>query len=288
MINKGWIMAEESAGQFNNDSSQFRCVAIGIAAENKGLRTSLLKVTPHEKLSMMDGEIADRVDTMEYNGQDSLGNAVSGTSFAGQTIEATWLPDSSNRRTAPDIRRGVRISLWQFAGNDKWYWRDMGLDPEEMRVETVVHVFSADPGAPIADDLSNCIFLEVSGHNKTITLSTSQANGEFCTYDTQYDMGNGKIVTQDNLGNSTLFDSKNTNLRMVNANGTFLELNKQDINAKAPQNINADAARDFVVTAGNNLMLKAGNMAVIDGGGSVLTLQAGGTTLKTPVFAGSS
>lgn len=281
-------MAEESATNFDNSASQFRCVAIGIAAENKGLRTSKLKVTPHEKLSMMDGEVADRVDTVEHNGQDSSGNAVSGNSFVGQTINAEWLPDSSNRRTAPDIRRGVRISLWQFAGNDKWYWRDMGLDPEEMRVETVVYVFSADPGAPIADDLSNCIFVEVSGHNKTITLSTSQANGEFCTYDTQYDMGNGKIVTQDNLGNSTLFDSKNTNLRMVNANGTFLELNKQDINASAPQNINAEAARDVIVKAGNNLNMKAGNVASIDGGGSVLTLAAGGTTLKTPKFSGGA
>lgn len=281
-------MADESSTPFDNGASQFRCVALGVAAENKGLRTNKLQVSPIEKLSFTDGEITPKVDTVEYNGQDSKGNAVSGNAFVGGTINAEWLPDSSNRRTAPDIRRGVRISLWQFAGNDKWYWRDMGLDPEEMRLETVVYVFSSDPGAPIAADLSNCIFLEISGHNKSITLSTAMANGEFCTYDTQYDMGNGKIVTQDNLGNATLFDSKNTNLRMVNANGTFIELNKQDINAKAPQNINAEAGRDVNIKVGNNLNVKAGVMAVIDGGGSVLTLQAGGTTLKTPKFSGGS
>lgn len=278
----------EEAGDFGSNASQFRCVAIGVAAENKGLRTTKLKVTPTEKLSMLDGEVADRVDTLEYNGKDSSGNTVSGNAFIGQTIEAEWLPSDSNRKTPPDMRRSMRVTLWQFAANDKWYWRDTGLDADQLRVETVVHVFSADPGSAIKPDLSNCIFLEISGHNKTITLSTSQANGEFCTYDTQYDMGNGKIVTQDNLGNSTLFDSKNTNLRMVNANGTFLELNKQDINANAPQNINAEAVRDVNIKAGNNLNMKAGVMAVIDGGGSVLTLQAGGTTLKTPVFAGSS
>jgi hypothetical protein len=280
-------MADESSTPFDNGASQFRCVALGVAAENKALKSNMLQVSPIEKLSFTDGEITPKVDTVEYNGQDSAGNQVSGNAFVGGTINATWLPDS-NRRTPPDIRRSMRISLWQFAGNDKWYWRDMGLDSDQLRLETVVWVFSADPGAPIADDLNNCYFLEISAHNKTVTFSTSMANGEFCTYDTQYDLANGKIVTQDNLGNSTLFDSKNTNLRMVNANGTFIELNKQDINAKAPMNINAEAGRDVNIKAGNNLNVKAGVMAVIDGGGSVLTLQAGGTTLKTPKFSGVS
>lgn len=280
-------MAEE-VEDFGSNSSQFRCIAIGVAAENKGLRTTKLKVTPTERLSMLDGEIADRVDTLEYKGQDAKGNTVAGNAFIGQTIEAEWLPDSSNRRTAPDMTRSMRVTIWQFGANDKWYWRDTGLDAPEMRVEIVVHVFSADPAAAIKPDLSNCIFVEISGHNKTVTFSTSQANGEFCTYDTQYDMGNGRVVSQDNLGNSTLFDSKNTNLRQVNANGTFVELNKQDINMSAPQNINAVAERDVNISAGNNINIVAKNTAMISGGGSVLTLQAAGTTLKTPKFSGST
>lgn len=273
---------------FGSNSSQFRCIAIGVAAENKGLRTSKLKVTPTERLSMLDGEIADRVDTLEYKGEDASGNQVAGNAFIGQTIEAEWLPESSNRKTAPDMTRSMRVTIWQFGANDKWYWRDTGLDAAEMRVETVVHVFSADPSAAIKPDLSNCIFVEVSGHNKTITLSTSQANGEFCTYDTQYDMGNGRVVTQDNLGNSSLFDSKNTNLRQVNAAGTFVELNKVDINMSAPGNINGIAERNVNINAGADINIIAKGKAMISGGGSVLTLQASGTTLKTPTFAGST
>lgn len=278
---------EEESNNFNNDASMFRPVAIGIAAENKVLKSLMLKVTPHEKLPMLDGEIADRTDTLEYSGQNSQGEQQAGTAFVGQTINAQWLPDS-NRQSAPDIRRSERIILYQFANNDKWYWRDAGLDKDQRRLETLVIAINADPGNPTAEDLSNCYFFEISAHAKTATFSTSKANGEFCIFNTQYDMANGKIVIEDDLGDHFLFDAKNTNLQLMNANGTFLELNKQDINASAPRNINAAAAKDFVVTAGNNINMKAGNTAVINGGGSVLTLAPGGTTLKTPKFDGGS
>lgn len=280
-------MADETESPFTNGASEFRCVAMGISAENKTLGVLTLKVTPHEKLSMMDGEVADKVDTVQYNGVNSRGEAQAGTSFVGQTIEAYWLPES-NRVTAPDIRRGERISLWQFAGNDKWYWQDMGLDKDQRRLETVTYAISADPSAPMAADLSNCYFLEISGHNKTVTFSTSKSNGEIVKYNTQYDMANGHVVTEDDLGNYNLFDSKNTNLRSQNANGTFVELNKQDINMSAPQNINAIAERDVNITAGGNINILAKGTAVINGGGSVLTLTGGGTSLKTPKFSGSS
>lgn len=278
---------EENPSNFNNDASMFRCVAMGTAAENKTIGSLMLKVTPHEKLTMMDGENADRVDTLEYTGQNSDGEQKAGTTFIGQTINAHWLPES-NRQTAPDIRRNERISLWQFAGNDKWYWRDTGLDKDQRRLETIVIAVNADPSGPTKDDLSNCYFFEISAHNKTATFSTSKVNGEFCTFDAQFDMKNGKAVVQDDLGDSFLLDAKNTNIRMVNANGTFSELNKQDINMSAPRDINASAAQNVNIQAGQNINIKAGVMAMIDGGGSVLTLQAGGTTLKTPTFKGGA
>ena len=42
---------------FDNTASVFRCVAIGIAAENKQLGSKELVVTPHEKLPFVDGEL---------------------------------------------------------------------------------------------------------------------------------------------------------------------------------------------------------------------------------------
>ncbi|MNV97789.1 hypothetical protein D3C71_1929530 [compost metagenome] len=112
-----------------------------------------------------------------------------------------------------------------------------------------------------------------------VTFSTSKANGEFCTYDFQFDMGRGKVVLQDDIGNYMFMDSKAMHLKMQNMMGTYFEMNKQFMKGYAPKDI------DFI--AGNNFNVKS-KKATIDGGGSVLTLEAGGTTLKTPSFKGVS
>jgi len=264
---------------FDNTASMFRQVAVGTAAENKALGSKELTVTPHEKLAFIDGELVDRVDTLAYEGKDSDDKVQGGTAFVSNNLTATWLPES-NRKTAPDVRRGERISLWQFGGNDKYYWRCLNLDEELRRLETVIFAINANPSVEQDGfDPENMYFVEFSSHTKTITLSTSQRNGEFCTYDFQFDLKNGKVVLQDSVGNYSFLDSKNTHIKMMNQLGTYFELNKQDVKAYAPKNID--------ITAINNITLN-GKVVTLNGGGSVFTLQASGTTLKTPSFKGVS
>lgn len=273
---------------FDNTQSLFRCVAIGIAVENKVLGDKSLKVTPHEKFPFMDGELAARVDTMEYNTTDKDGKATGGTAFVSNDITARWLPES-NRLTAPDIQRGERVSLWQYANNDKYYWRSMGLDDYLRRLETVIWGINANPNAKkksqgdVGNDFEfdpdDMYFVEFSSHSKMVTFSTSKKNGEFCAYDFQFDMANGKVVLQDDLGNFQFLDSKNTHLKMQNMLGTYFELNKQNMRGYAPQNIDFECGNQFKVKS---------KVAIIDGGGSVMTLTAPVTTLKTPFFKGSS
>lgn len=264
---------------FDNSASVFRCVAMGTAAENKKLGSKKLLVTPHEKLPFMDGEIVERVDTIEYEGVDDTGQVKGGNAFVSNEIEANWLPDT-NRRTAPDIQRGERITLWQYANNDKYYWRSMGLDDDLRRLETVVVGINANPDmGEDGVDPDNMYFIEISSHNKSITLSTSQKNSELVTYDFQFDLAKGRVVLQDNIGNHSLFDSINFNIEWQNRLGTYLKLNKQEIIGYAPANIK--------MTAGANIDMKA-NKITLDGGGSVFTLEASGTSLVTPSFSGKS
>lgn len=273
---------------FDNDTSLLRFVALGVAASNKDLRSPMLKVTPIEKLGFSDGEIADKVDTLEYSGTDSKGEAQSGTSFVGQTLEAQWFP-SGNRKTAPHVRRGERIELWQFASNEKYYWRCLNLDEHLRRLETVVWGINANPSEnQDGMSLDDMYFVEWSSHAKTITLSTSKKNGEFCTFDAQFNLATGQFILQDDLNNYWMFDAKNTLFKFLNNLGTLFEMNKEDINMHAPKNILADALQNITMTAGKNILIKAGVQAILQGGGSVLTLTSGGTTLKTPKFAGGA
>lgn len=263
----------------DNSASVFRCVAVGTAAENKKLGSSTLLVTPIEKLPFMDGEMVDKVDAVEFDGKDSEGKATTGKSFVSNNIEATWLPET-NRRTPPDVQRGEHVEIYQYANNDKYYWRSSGLDDNLRRLETIIVGINANPAmGQNGVDPDNMYFIEISSHSKTITLSTSQKNGEVCTYDFQFDMAKGKVVLQDNIGNYGLLDSIQKNIEFKNALGTYLQLNKQNIKGFAPKNIDLEAT--------NNVDVKA-KKVTINGGGSILTLQASGTTLKTPKFAGSS
>ncbi|MCY1272372.1 hypothetical protein D9M68_17550 [compost metagenome] len=269
----------------DNSASIFRPVALGTAAENKRLRgpdgnfSKMLLVSPVEKLPFMDGEQVDRVDAVEYEGVDAEGKVQAGTAFVSNNINAHWLPET-NRRTPPDVQRGERIILYQYANNDKYYWRCMGMDDNLRRLETVIVGINANPNmGQDGIDPENMYFVEFSSHSKTITLSTSQKNGEVCTYDMQFDMGVGKFVLQDSLGNYGQINSPEYLIELKNGLGTFFQLNKQDIIGFAPRNI--------ALTATNNVDVKA-NKITLNGGGSQFELSAAGTILTTPVFTGVS
>lgn len=263
----------------DNKISVFRRIGIGQAAENKKLKSSKLTITTTEKLPFIDGETVERVDAVEFEGKDFEGKTTSGQSFVSNNLVAEWLP-SGNRRTAPDVQRGERVEIYQYANNDKYYWRCLNLDENLRRLETVVIGINANPAmGQDGVDPDNMYFIELSSHSKTITLSTSQKNGEICTYDLQLDMATGKVVLQDNIGNYSLLDSPGFKFEWKNALGTFFKLDKQDIYGYAPRNIN--------FTAGANVDVKA-NKITLNGGGSIFTLEAPGTTLVTPSFKGST
>lgn len=263
----------------DNSASMFRSVAMGTAIENLPLGSTELKVSPHEKLPFMDGELVDRIDTMDYDHQNMDGKESGGTAFVSGGLTATWLPQS-NRKTPPNVRRGERIELFQFGSNDKYYWRCMNLDENLRRLETVVFGVNANPSeSQDGTSPDNMYFIEMSAHGKSITLSTSQMNGEYCTYDLQFDLTAGLFIVKDSEENKVFIDTRKTNIRLENSSGTFVELNKENINGYAPSNIS--------LKADNNVDVKAKKIT-LNGGGSVFTLESGGTTLKTPKFGGTS
>lgn len=275
---------------FDNSISMFRLVAIGTAAENKSIKTTKLHVTPHEKLQFLDGELATNVDTMEYEGPDASGVVKAGKAFIGTTIQMEWLPETNRLKTPPSVRRGERIGIYQFASNDKYYWRSLGLDDHLRRLETIIIAINANPteDGQDPDDPANYYLLEMSSHNKTITLQTSQRNGEFCTYGFQFDLVNGKVVLEDNVNNHFLFDSKNHHFEFKNALGTHFEMNKKNIRGYAPDNIYIRADKNIQMSAGKEIMIDAPTSVTIKSGGTVQRWSPGGTTLKTPKFEGSS
>ncbi len=301
--------------------SQLRLYSIGIAAENKPLSTRKLNVTPVEILSALDGELNFAPQDDVHVGRDSDGNRYEVKSTTDMTLTAEWYPSGTNRVTPPDIRRGELIEIYRVADSDQFFWRCMGLRDDLRRLETVIFAFNASPNEGTKGiDPATCYFLEVSTHKKMVTFSTSQANGEPFGYQFQINANDGQVTLEDTIGNTLYLDSARVFWELINADDTYLQLDRTNIYGKAANNIEFRAGNDVYweagndmtfqvgndftmqagsnsrIEAGSNADMKAGSTASVEGGsaailksgGSVFSLSPGGTTLTTPSFTGGT
>lgn len=231
--------------------SELRSYSVAIVANNKELGSNLIQATPVEKLTMLDGEIVSLPTDVEAAGNSADGESYQTKVKTDLAVEAKWIPFAgSNRITPPDVRRGERVMLMQFADNNDYYWHSLGLDDHLRKLETVIFRISATADEN-ADSLlpENSYYVEASSHSQNITIRTSKANGEFCAYGFQFNLKDGLVLLTDDLGNEFAFDSKNTHLYLKNVEGTLVELNKKNIKAYAPDKIELEAVNLIAMKA---------------------------------------
>jgi hypothetical protein len=210
--------------------SKLRFYSFAIAAENKELDSHEVVVVPIEVVPDITGEILDSIQELEVSGDSAEGKSYTIRINASSTITATWMPFGSNRVTSPDIKRGERLIIWQYADHDKYYWTPAGLDDSLRRLETVIYAWSATPDHSEELDLdSNMYSLEVSTHKKIISLKTTQADGEPFGYTIELDTAYGKFSITDNEGNTIFLDSPERIIKAKNTDNTEITIDKTKI-----------------------------------------------------------
>ena len=228
--------------------SVFRPVYIGRVAENKELRSKAILATPVEAVPLLDGEVKSNVTMVEYKGVDANDVQFTSNINIDNAIEATWLPFGTNRATAPDVRRGERVLLWQSGDADKYYWTVTGLDDDLRRLETVVFTFNANPKEDnTTNSLENCYTFEVSTHTGQITIRTTTLNNEYTSYVVQLNTMQGAFTLQDGRGNFAHLDSADLLWHLALMTGTFFKLDKKDILANAPDKFQLDAKNSATI-----------------------------------------
>lgn len=218
--------------------SQLKIYSLGIVANNKKISSKNIEVTPIEKAPMLSGELSD--NAMQYNseGVTASGAAYSTEATISSTITASWLRMScSNRETAPDVRRGETVVIYQFADTDQYYWATLLDDVSLRRLETVIYGFNANPSDTTENSSDNMYFIEISSHKKIMHIHTSTANGEPYAYDVQINAGDGCIIIQDDIGNTFSLDSTQNTFNIKNADGSVIDLNKKNLSLTVPETI---------------------------------------------------
>lgn len=219
--------------------SQFHMESIGRAAMNRKPSSPLLEVFPIETMTYVDGEITDVYNEDEVSGIDAFGKKYSVKVKTSITVQATWLPFDSNRLTPPDIRRGERVFVWRFGDADQYYWTTTGLDDFLRRLETIVYAVSNTKDESVTQlSPDNSWYVRICTRTKKIQLKTNRSDGEGVSYDFLFDIEKGIISLSDDLGNSFILNSFERHFRLLNADKSVFELNKDVANLETKKSIN--------------------------------------------------
>ena len=261
--------------------SLFHRFSLGLVAANKELSSKFIEVSPIEILTMQDGELTDAGVEIEATTVDPLKGNVNSRIVVSKTINAEWLPFSNtNRFTPPDVRRGELVEIYRYGDTDKYYWATFKNELNFRCLETVIYAFSATTKENKEVNPDEYYFLELSTHKKSITFSTSAANGEACTYVFQLDTAEGKFILEDSIGNSILFDSVERNIKLTNESGTVIDMNKKDLTITVPGNTTINTTGDTTVTTEGNTLVETTGNTTVNTSGDVSVTTSGSNTIQ--------
>ena len=210
-----------------------------------------VEIVPMEWLPSATATVTKTQTNYIVKGVDKNGTEYSASVLESMTIPARWMPHGSNRVTAPDVRIGERVEIWQFGSTDRYYWTEIGMDDTLRKLETVVWAISATTDeSDQALDVDNTYYLSMSSQDKKITLSTSAVNGEPYRYNFEFDTEIGTVTLKDTDNNSFVFDTSKTSIKFLNREGTFTDINLKDYLVNAPGYIRTTSKNQTIMTSG--------------------------------------
>lgn len=249
--------------------SKLKFYSLGIVAINKEKKSDHIKVTPIEELTLNNGKLTEQKNTYKVELPDAKGIERSSQVESDTMLIAKWIPfGQSNRITPPDVIAGETVIIFRFADTDEYYWTSIFREPGIRRLETVLYAFCNIPDGQEKFDKETSYWLEVSTDEKHIKLHTSKNNGEPYEYDITIDTENGKILIDDNSGNSIELNSSQNEISAIANTHILLKAPLVTIDAQLTH-MTGDCVIDGFLTVGkttktNKLIVEDGS--ILNGG----------------------
>ena len=221
---------------------------IGVAAADKAPKSISLEVSIPELMPAATGTLAPASAQQTVSLTDINGSKINASVTTKNTITATYLGNSSNRKYPPDVVKGESVRITKLANADKYYWESLGRDDglrktETHRIETANRANFDDP---VDDDHTYSMEIDTKD-NKHIRLKTSKGNGESFGYLLTLDGKNGNIQLADDGGNSFTINSSSAQVIMRNAKQSFIMLNGEDGIIGVPRDLTLKAGRQTLI-----------------------------------------
>ena len=228
----GNVTPEISSVAENHQKSGFRFYSIGVVNSNKPMSMQSIEVTPIEFFSLVNGELTDFKEDLETSSTDYAGQEWNEKLVSTPGIMARWIPiGQTHRLTAPDVRRGDLVLLYQFGDTDEYWWEELRPNDKRIirRLETIIWGISNNRKENVPDDYDSRYTVEWSTHRKVLHIHTSKSDGEPFEYDIQLDTKNGRFVIKDDDDNYIEFDSKKRFIKVHNKDKSFVQLDRKII-----------------------------------------------------------
>lgn len=221
------------------DSTLLKRVSLGIARAAITPGTRVLEVIPIESNGYLDGALSEEINTdMAGGGTDSLGVEYQTKITTSNSVTAIWYPGKSNAMSPPTITAGEQVILYRYADTDQYYWSAEGQS-DHLRPTDTVSVGVSAKGEVSTDALNadNAYQFTMSSDQKKITLTTSQKNGEKCTYSAEFNMDTQFFEVKDSDGQLIQIDTATNSIALQNKDGSRVEMNGSKMVIEAPQEI---------------------------------------------------
>lgn len=220
------------------NSSLFKRVSLGIAAETIKPGTRQLEVIPIESNGFLNGELVEGDVDLTASGSDHSGLEYQSKVITSNSVSAVWYPGSSNSLTPPTITKGEQVGLYKYGDSDQYYWTPEGQSDHLRPTDTFGARVSAK-GTKDEDELdeSNSYFMEMSSDSKRIRLKTSMKNGEKAAFDAFFNLEEGWFEVTDQKGTYIQLNSTEEEISLEVNGGSKLYLEKKKILMEAPDEI---------------------------------------------------
>lgn len=228
------------------------CLGVSQVMCNKETNTHVIQVNLPKDFPSQDGENTATAEESKTDFTSTSGNQKTGNVLLANTVPATWLSLNSHRVSAPDVRVGSRVVLYQFMNDNKYYWTTFGLDGT-FRLETVIYAISASPNinenTPITPD--NYYIFTISSHQKKIEFLSGQGNGEALGYQFTLNLQEGWFGSMDSDGNMLVVNGPERSLTYNNVDKTQLSINKKDFTLVNEGDSTIQSTENFTVKSKN-------------------------------------
>lgn len=215
-------------------------LGVGTVAATKQTNTKEIMVHMPKNSPMADGRTVAQVESKEESAVNAAGEPIKVSTMISNVRPAKWSSmGEPNRLTAPDVKEGSQVSLYQVSGQSTLYWTTHGFGAETHRLETIVWGFQANPTLDENTEFNVDNFYTITADTRSgfMALRTSQSNGEKSGFEVKVDGGNGRIEAVGTNKSGMILDDHNSKFIYTNKEETLIGVDKKKVVIDAPDSI---------------------------------------------------